>query len=160
MLTLQAKKLHLLHYLLLNFSILHFQTLSVKDNDSLAALLSVEIGADIMILMSNVNGIYTKPPDEDGSRLLQTFSLQSTKEIIFGTKSNVGLGGMESKVQAACWALEQGVSAIICNGLENNALINIMRGKQVGTFFTDARNVGTPVETLASNGRSSNFSCM
>ncbi|KAG1674081.1 Delta-1-pyrroline-5-carboxylate synthase [Nymphon striatum] len=127
--------------------------ISVKDNDSLAARLSVEVNADIMILMSNVNGIYTKPPDEDGARLLQTFSKESNNGIIFGMKSSIGLGGMESKVQSATWALEHGVSAIICNGLEANAITNIVKGKRIGTFFTDAKNIGTPVETLAINAR-------
>lgn len=103
--------------------------------------------------MSNVNGIYTKPPEDDGARLLHTFSKDSNHGIIFGMKSSVGLGGMESKVQSATWALDQGVSAIICNGLETNAITNIIKGKRIGTFFTDARNIGTPVETLASNGK-------
>lgn len=72
----------------------------MKDNDSLSARLAREIRADLMILMTDVDGIYTGPPGQIGSRLLYTYSPQDSTKVTFGTKSRVGLGGMESKVFA------------------------------------------------------------
>lgn len=71
----------------------------MNDNDSLAALLSAEIRADLMVLMSDVEGVYTGPPGLDGSRLMHTYSpdINSTN-VKFGVKSGVGTGGMQSKV--------------------------------------------------------------
>ena len=74
------------------------QVISLKDNDSLSARLAREVNADLMILMTDVDGIYTGPPGQNGSRLLSTYSPEDSTKIIFGNKSRVGLGGMESKV--------------------------------------------------------------
>ncbi len=61
-------------------------------------------------------------------------------------------------MKAAVWALERGVSVVVCNGRTQHAIKNIMQGKKIGTFFTDSKNFGTPVETLAQNGECSPFS--
>lgn len=78
-----------------------YKVISVKDNDSLAARLAVEVGAELLIIMSDVNGLYTAPPGMPDSRLLHSFCPMSPEDskIIIGDKSRVGLGGMDSKVQ-------------------------------------------------------------
>lgn len=81
--------------------------ISIKDNDSLAARVAAELKADLLILMSDVEGLYSKPPGEEGSRLLDTFNPNITTGVEFGQKSRVGTGGMDSKVKAAVWALSQ-----------------------------------------------------
>lgn len=68
------------------------------DNDSLAAHLAVEADADLLLMMSNVEGIYTLPPGQDGAKLLRTYNPAFNGTIQFGSKSKAGLGGMESKV--------------------------------------------------------------
>ena len=56
--------------------------------------------AGLLIIMSDVDGLYTSPPDMEGSRLIRTFSPKvDFQDIVFGEKSRVGLGGMESKVR-------------------------------------------------------------
>jgi delta-1-pyrroline-5-carboxylate synthetase len=56
------------------------------------------------------------------------------------------------QVEAATWALDHGVSVVICNGMEDNAIKTILDGKKIGTFFTDHKSSRLPVETLADNG--------
>ncbi|XP_035782326.1 delta-1-pyrroline-5-carboxylate synthase-like [Anopheles albimanus] len=126
----------------------------IKDNDSLAALLAAEIHADLLILMSDVDGIYNKPPWEDGARLMHTYNTGDKDLVKFGEKSKVGTGGMNAKVSAAAWALDRGVSVVICNGHQDKAIKNILTGRKVGTFFTESTaEKATPVEQLAENAR-------
>lgn len=128
--------------------------IKIKDNDSLAALLAAEIHADLLILMSDVDGIYNKPPWEDGARLMPTYTSADKDLIKFGQKSKVGTGGMDSKVNAATWALDRGVSVVICNGTQDKAIKHILTGRKVGTFFTESTvEKATPVEQLAENAR-------
>lgn len=60
---------------------------------------------------------------------------------------------MDSKVQAATWAMARGVSVVICNGLQDKAIKTIINGRKVGTFFTDyAIPTAQSVDTMAENG--------
>lgn len=79
-------------------------------------------------------------------------SRDDRESIKFGKKSKVGTGGMDSKVNAATWALDRGVSVVICNGNQDNAIKTIVGGRKVGTFFTEATSSSTPIEFLAENG--------
>lgn len=129
--------------------------ISIKDNDSLAAMLAAEVQADLLILMSDVDGIYNLPPWQDGAKLLRTFSSDQRGNIKFGQKSKVGTGGMDSKVNAATWALDRGVSVVICNGTQEKAIKSILSGRKIGTFFTDISGPSAPVEVVAENGKNS-----
>ncbi|XP_023235697.1 delta-1-pyrroline-5-carboxylate synthase-like [Centruroides sculpturatus] len=129
------------------------EVIRINDNDTLGAHVATELGADLLILMTDVDGIYTLPPGQDGARLLSTYCPNLNGNVTFGEKSSVGSGGMESKVKAASWALERGVSVIICNGMEDQAITKILDGKRIGTFFTDQKHSSIPVETLAANAR-------
>lgn len=129
----------------------------INDNDSLAAHLAVEVGADLLILMSDVDGVYNLPPGADGSKLLKIYSPKHEEMIRFGQRSNVGSGGMESKVSSALWALDRGVSVVICNGSEDKAISKVISGKQIGTFFTNAKTENQPVESIAANGEHVSF---
>ena len=81
-----------------------------------------------------------------------SYTNDDREHIKFGKKSKVGTGGMDSKMNAATWALDRGVSVVICNGSQDNAIKTIVGGRKVGTFFTESSSAGTPVETLAENG--------
>ena len=111
------------------------------------------MGADLLILMSDVDGVYDLPPGTEGSKLLSTYSPTQQGLIKFGKLSKVGTGGMESKVSSAVWALERGCSVIICHGNEEQAISRVVNGKQVGTFFTDAKQETVAVEAIAADGK-------
>ncbi|CAG7835283.1 unnamed protein product [Allacma fusca] len=124
--------------------------ITVNDNDSLAALVSNEFQADLMILISNVDGVLTGPPGTFGSRLLHTYCPDTIQEgVKFGEKSAVGCGGMQSKVSAAIWALNNGTAVIICNGSKQGTLNGIMTGKRIGTLFTAHVNGTRSSEAIA-----------
>ncbi|XP_048584546.1 delta-1-pyrroline-5-carboxylate synthase isoform X2 [Nematostella vectensis] len=129
--------------------------ISLKDNDSLAALLAVEIRADLLILLSDVNGIYDGPPDNPQSQIMHTFHPDNFKDVTFGSKSRVGRGGMESKVRSAVWALERGTSVVIANGTgeDYHVVRDIINGRNVGTFFTTAEQIGPSIEDQATKAR-------
>lgn len=92
---------------------------SVTDNDSLAANLAAKLKADLLILMTDVDGIYSAPPSEGGRLLDRFFPSAASAEapgIVFGTGSKVGRGGMEAKVQSASWAWRKGTAVVVANG--------------------------------------------
>ncbi|XP_022828039.1 delta-1-pyrroline-5-carboxylate synthase isoform X2 [Spodoptera litura] len=131
--------------------------IGIKDNDSLSALLAAEIQSDLLIMMSDVDGIYNKPPWEDGARMMHTYTSKERDQVQFGQKSKVGTGGMDSKVNAATWAMARGVSVVICNGMQEKAIKTIINGRKVGTFFTDSVTTSaaaSSVDVLAENARS------
>jgi len=72
--------------------------LSIPDNDNLSAQIATAMGADLLILMSDVDGLYSGHPSDPGSRLLRSYYPESSRDIKFWGKSRVGKGGMESKV--------------------------------------------------------------
>ena len=127
--------------------------LNITDNDSLASRVAVDVGADLAILMSDVDGIYDRPPKEDGANLLPYYNPNRAQNIQFGAKSDFGTGGMESKVQSACYALDHGCTVIICNGMKYNTIRNIMAAQNIGTMFTPLEITGANVEGLAKNAR-------
>uniref|UniRef100_A0A671NBT5 Delta-1-pyrroline-5-carboxylate synthase n=1 Tax=Sinocyclocheilus anshuiensis TaxID=1608454 RepID=A0A671NBT5_9TELE len=132
--------------------------ISIKDNDSLAARLAVEMRADLLIALSDVEGLYDSPPGSDDAKLLDTFYPGDQHSITYGTKSRVGIGGMEAKVKAALWALQGGTSVVIANGthpkVTGHVITDIVEGKKVGTFFSEVKPAGPTVEQQTEMARS------
>ncbi|KAF7705392.1 delta-1-pyrroline-5-carboxylate synthase [Silurus meridionalis] len=132
--------------------------ISIKDNDSLAARLAVEMRADLLIALSDVQGLYDSPPGSDDAKLIDTFYPGDQQSITYGTKSRVGIGGMEAKVKAALWALQGGTSVVIANGthpkVTGHVITDIVEGKKVGTFFSEVKPAGPTVEQQTEMARS------
>ncbi|XP_055085620.1 delta-1-pyrroline-5-carboxylate synthase isoform X1 [Periophthalmus magnuspinnatus] len=133
--------------------------ISIKDNDSLAARLAVEMKADLLIALSDVEGLYNSPPGTDDAKLIDIFYPGDQQSITYGTKSRVGIGGMEAKVKAALWALQGGTSVVIANGthpkVTGHVITDIVEGKKVGTFFSEIKPAGPTVEQQAEIARNS-----
>ncbi|XP_056277477.1 delta-1-pyrroline-5-carboxylate synthase-like [Pseudoliparis swirei] len=131
--------------------------ISIKDNDSLAARLAVEMKADLLIALSDVEGLYDRPPGTDDAKLIDIFYPGDQQSITYGTKSRVGIGGMEAKVKAALWALQGGTSVVIANGthpkVTGHVITDIVEGKKVGTFFSEVKPAGPTVEQQAEMAR-------
>ena len=106
-----------------------------QDNDSLAVLIAKELKADVLLLLSDVKGVYArKPLPGEEPDLLPIFT-RSTK-VSFGDKSAVGRGGMEAKVAAALAAAESGVGAVlIASGFMQEVIERIIAGEELGTVF-------------------------
>eukprot|EP00253_Pinus_taeda_P000983 PITA_00983 len=120
------------------------------DNDSLAALLALELKADLLILLSDVDGLYTGPPKDPRSKLIDTYIRDKhSEEITFGEKSRVGRGGMTAKVKAADYAAHAGVPVVITSGYATDGILRALRGERIGTLFHRDAHLWLPVEDIS-----------
>lgn len=108
-----------------------------SDNDQLSALVMSRLGADLLVLLSDVDGLYTGNPSEDSSATLIPEVRKITPKIVAlaGEKSTRGRGGMTTKLGAARLAMRAGGMAIIANGTKPRVLQRIFRGEAEGTLF-------------------------
>ncbi|RZC75983.1 hypothetical protein C5167_000704 [Papaver somniferum] len=121
------------------------------DNDSLAALLALELKADLLILLSDVDGLYDGPPSEPQSKLIHTYIKEKHQgEVTFGDKSRVGRGGMTAKVKAAVYAASAGVPVIITSGYATDNIIKVVQGEHIGTLFHKDAHLWAPVKEVDS----------
>ena len=114
------------------------QELGIGDNDTLAAIVARTIRADLLILFSDIDGLFTADPHSDPAAKLIPVVERLTPEIerlACGAGSKFGTGGMQTKLHAAHIATEAGVPMVIANGAQPAALYDLMDGKPVGTKF-------------------------
>src|SRR5437763_15428534 len=112
--------------------------ISFGDNDFLAAQVAVLIGAEELVLLTDIDGLYTADPRIDaGARIVpEVDSFADLHELEIGhTTSPLGSGGMRSKVVAAEMATAAGIPTTICNGLRIEALRAVIAGEAEGTRF-------------------------
>lgn len=110
----------------------------IGDNDTLGAIVATAINADLLILLSDIDGLFTADPHKDKNAVLLTRVEEITPEIesmTGGAGSKFGTGGMATKIRAAKIATDAGIDMIIANGKEPNVLYDIVEGKPVGTRF-------------------------
>jgi glutamate 5-kinase len=117
------------------------------DNDRLSALVASRLEAQLLVLLSDVEGVFTRPPTEKGSVAISTFD--DDVEIMLGKGSSVGRGGMTSKIDAAQVATTAGVSVVIANGGRSGVLAQILNGEDVGTLFPAKRVLNSRKRWLA-----------
>ena len=108
------------------------------DNDCLSATVAQLIGADLLILLSDINGLYTDDPRTNKNAKLIPYvdhidaALESMAK---GADSNYGTGGMTTKIAAAKIAAEAGVDMVIANGEHLSNISRILNGEEIGTLF-------------------------
>jgi glutamate 5-kinase len=112
--------------------------ISFGDNDFLAAQVAVLVGADELILLTDIDGLYTADPRlyPDAKIVREVDDFAGLAELEIGhTTSPLGSGGMRSKVVAADMATAAGIATVICNGVRAQALPAVLAGEREGTRF-------------------------
>lgn len=112
--------------------------IAVGDNDTLGAIVATNIRADLLILMSDIEGLYTADPRQDPNARLIPLVEEITPDILAlagGSGSELGTGGMVTKLRAAKMCMDAGCDMIITNGTRPNDLYRIVDGENVGTRF-------------------------
>lgn len=110
----------------------------VGDNDNLSALAAILAKADLLVLLTDQDGLYTADPRSNPSASLISRVDEITDEIrqlAGGAVSGLGTGGMSTKIQAADVATRSGISVIIASGSRPEVIADIAAGKPVGTYF-------------------------
>ena len=121
-----------------NDSVATDEITSIGDNDTLAALVGECIHADLVVLLSDIEGLYTADPHTHADAKLIPVVEEITPEIealAGGAGSSLGTGGMLTKISAAKRATAAGADMIITNGARADVLYDIVEGKPVGTRF-------------------------
>ena len=111
---------------------------TIGENDTLAAQVAVTMGADLLVILSDINGLYTADPHTHPEATLITEIPSLTQEIwalAGGASSKLGTGGMTSKLQAAALCTPAGCDMVITNGSQPERLYDIAEGKPVGSRF-------------------------
>ncbi|MEE0969399.1 MAG: glutamate 5-kinase [Clostridia bacterium] len=114
------------------------EEIKVGDNDTLSAIVATSIDADMLILLSDIDGLYTADPHKDPNAKLINVVKELTPEIMDlagGVGSSLGTGGMKTKLHAAELCKEAGCEMVILNGENPSLLYNLFDGKNVGTKF-------------------------
>jgi glutamate 5-kinase len=109
------------------------------DNDKLSALMASKIEADLLLILTDVEGLYTQNPNRSAEAKLIPLIDEITPEVEelaqTGEKSEVGRGGMRAKLEAAKIAVQSGCAVIIASGKIPNVIGRIFNGEEVGTLF-------------------------
>lgn len=117
--------------------------LKIGDNDNMSALVAGIIDADLVIILSDIDGLYTANPQTHPEAELVPVVYEITPEVeasAGGAGSARGTGGMATKIQAAKAAVSSGIDLVICSGTEKNAISRILQGENIGTLFISKEN--------------------
>ena len=114
----------------------------IGDNDTLAAIVAQSVSADRLILLSDIDGLYTADPHKDpDAKLIHTVNVidDALLSLAGASAGNQGTGGMVTKLQAAKNCLDCSCEMIISNGSRPENLYDIMDGIEIGTKFTGVK---------------------
>ena len=109
------------------------------DNDTLSAIVAALAGADLLIMLSDIDGLFDSDPRKNKSAKIIHSVYEITPELeklASGTCSSLGTGGMVTKISAAKMCFDNGIDCIITNGADPTVIFNILEGEMVGTHFS------------------------
>lgn len=112
--------------------------IEIGDNDTLSALVSTVCNADLLFLLSDIDGLFTADPKKDPNAKRRSIVEKIDDEITesaSGAGSNFGTGGMVTKLQAARICTEKGIQMVIANAKNPEIIFNILEGEDIGTLF-------------------------
>ncbi len=112
--------------------------ISFGDNDFLAAHIALLVSADLLVLLTDIDGLHAADPriDPTAELVAEVSDFEALRELEIGaTTSPLGSGGMRSKVLAADMATAAGIATVVCNGLDERALGEVLAGGRAGTRF-------------------------
>lgn len=114
------------------------------DNDKLSALLVKHIDADLLVLLSDVDGLFDRNPNDTGATLLSRVEAVDEKLLALAQGGNGrGRGGMTSKLESVRIAMDAGKQAVIANGRTPRVLERIVAGDEIGTWFVQPAVAGS-----------------
>jgi glutamate 5-kinase len=119
--------------------------LEIGENDSLSALVASLSGADLLLILSDIDGLYDDDPRTNPNAKPITVVEEITPEIesvAGGAGTNFGTGGMSTKINAAKIAVESGIDMVIMNGSDPELLYDLFENKEIGTIFKAAPHKG------------------
>ena len=112
--------------------------ISLGDNDTLGAMVATGIDAELLVLLTDTDGLYTADPRTNPDATLIPVVEKITPELIRtagGRGTRLGTGGMATKLHAAVLCMERGIHTVVANGRTPEVLYDILEGKPVGTLF-------------------------
>ncbi len=123
---------------------LSVEEIKVGDNDTLASLIAPMIDADLLILFSDIDGLFDKNPKEyPDAKLIPLVERIDDKILSFAsdTSTSVGTGGMKTKLDAAIVSTTANVDMIICNSNQLDHLEDVINGEEIGTLFVGSKQI-------------------
>lgn len=118
------------------------EEIEIGDNDTLGAIVATSVNADLLILLSDIDGLYDSDPHKNPHAKLLSVVEELTDEIKnmgAGKGTELGTGGMQTKLKAAGMVMEKGIDMVIANGQKPELLYDIVEGKEIGTKFIGRR---------------------
>lgn len=114
-----------------------YEEIEIGDNDTLSAVVATLVDADLLVLLSDIDGLYDSDPhkNSDAKLLSVVDNVESVRYMASGAGTARGTGGMVTKLDAAKLATDNGINMIITNGAKGDVLYDIMDGKIHGTLF-------------------------
>ena len=119
------------------------EELKIGDNDTLSAMVANIVDADLLIILSDIDGVYTANPQIDPTATLMHEIPDITEAVenaAGGAGSSRGTGGMYTKIQAAKMVVNSGIAMVIASGLEKGVVRRILQGENIGTLFLSREN--------------------
>ena len=113
--------------------------LEIGENDSLSATVAAAVGADLLIILSDINGLYSADPRTDANAqvIREVRKIDARiEQMAGGAGSALGSGGMATKITAAELCMDANIPMLVANGDKQGLLYDIVDGKQVGTLFS------------------------